>query len=416
MAYRTLLYAAQHTHTTEIIVLIVGLLLIVFLTGAIYWQRKEGIKLSDELQVLESQRKEDVEFEFVLKAMGLSIWHINTATNELFFDKDFREKHEDGSMGREDITLGESTAQIAEEDSLRINKALSDLCSGKTEEYHEQYQVMIPNSDKTYWEESYAIISERDITGKPIRVVGTSQRIDEQKNMELALKEALSKAEESDRLKSAFIANMSHEIRTPLNAIIGFTSILPDIDGKEERQEIINLIQENNQKLLHIIDDVMNISKIEAGKEQLQMMTFDVNVILDEVANKYKPKLKPDVTLTTQFAAAEQNITSDLTRVLESMEHLVSNAVKFTDKGSITIGYDPVENNRIHLWVKDTGKGIAPENQERVFERFFKVDEFIPGAGLGLSVCRTMAFSLGGMVGVESKLGEGSTFWIEIPT
>lgn len=415
MAFRTLLYAAQHTHTTEIIVLIVGVLLIVFLTSAIYWQRKEGIKLSDELQVLESQRKKDVEFEFVLKAMGLSIWHINTATGDLFFDKDYRQMREDGSMARDDITLSESTDLLVEEDSHRVHKSLNDLCNGNTEYYHEQYRVKIPNSDKYYWEESYAIISERDITGKPTRVVGTTQRIDEQKNMEIALKEALSKAEESDRLKSAFIANMSHEIRTPLNAIIGFTSVLPDIDGREERQEIINLIQENNQKLLRIIDDVMNISKIEAGKEQLQMMTFDVNVILDEVANKYKPKLKPDVTLTTQFAAAEQNITSDLTRVLESMEHLVSNAVKFTDKGNIVISYDPVKNSRIRLWVKDTGKGIAPENQERVFERFFKVDEFIPGAGLGLSVCRTMAFSLGGNVGVESKLGEGSTFWIEIP-
>lgn len=415
MAYRTLLYAAQHTQTTEIIVLVVGLLLIVFLITAIYWQRKEGIKLSDELQVLESQRKEDVEFEFVLKAMGLSIWHINTATGELFFDKDFREKRDDGSMGRDSATFIENTSLLFEEDGHRVHKSLSALCNGTAEEYHEQYRVLIPHSDKTFWEESYAIVSERDIAGKPTRVVGTTQRIDEQKNMELALKEALAKAEESDRLKSAFIANMSHEIRTPLNAIIGFTSVLPDIDGKEERQEIINLIQENNQKLLRIIDDVMNISKIEAGKEQLQMMTFDVNIILDEVANKYKSKLKPDVTLTTQFAAAEQNITSDLTRVLESMEHLVSNAVKFTDKGSIVIGYDPVENNRIHLWVKDTGKGIAPENQERVFERFFKVDEFIPGAGLGLSVCRTMAFSLGGIVGVESRLGEGSTFWIEIP-
>lgn len=415
MAYRTLLYAAQHTQTTEIIVLVVGLLLIVFLITAIYWQRKEGIKLSDELQVLESQRKEDVEFEFVLKAMGLSIWHINTTTGELFFDKDFREKRDDGSMGRDSATFIENTSLLFEEDGHRVHKSLSALCNGTAEEYHEQYRVLIPHSDKTFWEESYAIVSERDIAGKPTRVVGTTQRIDEQKNMELALKEALAKAEESDRLKSAFIANMSHEIRTPLNAIIGFTSVLPDIDGKEERQEIINLIQENNQKLLRIIDDVMNISKIEAGKEQLQMMTFDVNIILDEVANKYKSKLKPDVTLTTQFAAAEQNITSDLTRVLESMEHLVSNAVKFTDKGSIVIGYDPVENNRIHLWVKDTGKGIAPENQERVFERFFKVDEFIPGAGLGLSVCRTMAFSLGGIVGVESRLGEGSTFWIEIP-
>ena len=246
-------------------------------------------------------------------------------------------------------------------------------------------------------------------------LLGNEEDIDERKNLENALKNALSKAEESDRLKSAFIANMSHEIRTPLNAIIGFTSVLPDIDGKEERQELINLIQENNQKLLRIIDDVMNISKIEAGKEQLQMLTFDINPILDEVVNKYMPDLKPGVTMTTRYAAQQQEVTTDLTRLTESLNHLVSNAVKFTNQGSITVGYEPVKDRKLHIWVRDTGIGIAPENHERVFERFYKVDEFVPGAGLGLSLCRTMAFSLGGNVGVDSRLGEGSTFWMEIP-
>lgn len=410
-----LLYVDQQTHTFQTVFWIIGFLLASLLIFAIFWQYRKGHELEEELEQLGKQKKKDIELDFVLKAMGLSIWHINTESGQLFFDKDFREKRPETVTGKDGDSFGENATLLVEEDSERVTNHLAALCSGRTEEYHEQYRVRVPHSSKTYWEESYATIADRDIEGKPLLIVGTTQLIDERKNLENALKNALSKAEESDRLKSAFIANMSHEIRTPLNAIIGFTSVLPDIDGKEERQELINLIQENNQKLLRIIDDVMNISKIEAGKEQLQMLTFDINPILDEVVNKYMPDLKPGVTMTTRYAAQQQEVTTDLTRLTESLNHLVSNAVKFTNQGSITVGYEPVKDRKLHIWVRDTGIGIAPENHERVFERFYKVDEFVPGAGLGLSLCRTMAFSLGGNVGVDSRLGEGSTFWMEIP-
>lgn len=410
-----LLYVDQQTHTFQTVFWIIGFLLASLLIFAIFWQYRKGHELEEELEQLGKQKKKDIELDFVLKAMGLSTWHINTESGQLFFDKDFREKRSETVTGKDGDSFGENATLLVEEDSERVTNHLAALCSGRTEEYHEQYRVRVPHSSKTYWEESYATIADRDIEGKPLLIVGTTQRIDERKDLENALKNALSKAEESDRLKSAFIANMSHEIRTPLNAIIGFTSVLPDIDGKEERQELINLIQENNQKLLRIIDDVMNISKIEAGKEQLQMLTFDINPILDEVVNKYMPDLKPGVTMTTRYAAQQQEVTTDLTRLTESLNHLVSNAVKFTNQGSITVGYEPVKDRKLHIWVRDTGIGIAPENHERVFERFYKVDEFVPGAGLGLSLCRTMAFSLGGNVGVDSRLGEGSTFWMEIP-
>ena len=208
---------------------------------------------------------------------------------------------------------------------------------------------------------------------------------------------------------------MSHEIRTPLNAIIGFTSVLPDVQDPAERRELINLIQENNQKLLTIINDVMNISKIESGKEQLTMSTFELNDALRSVAETYIPKAKNGVKMSTMFAQGALNITTDLSRFMEVMNHLTDNAVKFTDHGSIIIGYDNPSGKRIRIWVQDTGKGIAPEHQSRIFERFFKVDEYIPGAGLGLSICSTMVYSMGGKVGVDSKLGEGSKFWIEIP-
>ena len=200
-----------------------------------------------------------------------------------------------------------------------------------------------------------------------------------------------------------------------MNAIIGFTSVLPDVTGDEERKELINLIQENNQKLLRIIDDVMNISKIESGKEQLVMTNFELNDVLRSLSDEYASKAQPGVTISTMFASGSLYVTTDLNRLMEVLNHLMSNAVKFTSKGSVILGYDPQMGKRLRIWIQDTGKGIAPEHQERIFERFFKVDEFIPGAGLGLSICRTMAYSMGGDVGVESVLGEGSKFWVEIP-
>ena len=409
-----LLYVGQQEQSQDLAFWAIGLLVLFVLIVALFWQRRVGHELQEELRQLDKQKQKSVEFDFVLKAMGLAVWHVNTDTGEFFFDKDFREKRED-LLPVDGNTIDDITSVLVEEDSVRVRKALHDLCDGVKEDYHEQYRVSVNHTSKVYWEESYAIVAEREINGKPTLVVGTTQRIDNRKELETALKQALSKAEESDRLKSAFIANMSHEIRTPLNAIIGFTSVLPDIEDRNERQELIGLIQENNQKLLRIIDDVMNISKIEAGKEQLQLSTFDVNMVLVEVVNKYQPKVPDGVLMTTQFAEPQQEINSDLSRVIESMDHLIANAVKFTSQGSITVGYDPVSNHRIRLWVRDTGKSIAKEDQERVFERFYKVDEFIPGAGLGLSICRTMAFSLGGSVGVQSELGKGSYFWMEIP-
>lgn len=413
--FNILLYVGQQEQNLELIFWALGILVAIILLVALVWQRRTGNELEEELQQLETQKHKEVEFDFVLKAMGMSVWHLNVDTGEVFYDKDFREKHTDFVEATEGDTYDESADLLVEEDAVRVRKALGELCAGVREHYHEQYRIRAPHSSKVYWEESYAIIADRDINGKPLRIVGTSLRIDSRKNLETALKQALSKAEESDRLKSAFIANMSHEIRTPLNAIIGFTSVLPDIEDHDERQELINLIQENNSKLLRIIDDVMNISKIEAGKEQLQMALFDVNVILDELVNRYQSQVAGGVTISTDFAAPHQEINSDLNRVLTSMEHLVSNAVKFTTHGSIVVGYDAVADHRIRLWVRDTGKGVAPEDQERIFERFYKVDEFVPGAGLGLSLCRTMAFSLGGNVGVQSEYGKGSTFWMEIP-
>ena len=406
-----LLYSSQQSQWVAIVtwVLLVALLLVSVIL--IVWQYRKGKELAYEISQLGKIQKNNVEYDFVLKSMRLSTWHIDPKTREIIFDQDFRDQSDTfvPSMGKELVDA------MPEQDRLRVMKALEDLCQGRREEAHEEYQIIQPHSKKTYWSESYAIVAEHDIDGMPTRIVGTSKRIDNRKALEQELVDARNRAEESDRLKTAFIANMSHEIRTPLNAIVGFTSVLSDVQDAAERQQLLDLVYENTQKLLVIIDDVVNISKIEAGKEELVMSNFDLNLVLQDQIEHFSKDLKPDVLMRKQFASDQQFITTDMNRLLEVVKHLLSNAVKFTAQGEIVVGYDAPSSGRIRIWIRDTGKGIAPENLERVFERFFKVDEFIPGAGLGLSICRVLAYSLGGSVNVESKIGEGSTFSFEFP-
>ena len=408
------LVTQQSTFSTEVVVWIVGSILLVASIVLLVWQRKAGRELSMELSHLEKMKKHNVEYELVLKAMRLCTWHIDVAARTITYDNDYRERN-DCFMPEPGTSLDVLVEAMADADKKRIQKSLEEICEGDKDQYHEISQIRSSQDGSYYWTETYATVTTRDTEGKPLVIVGTSMCIDERKEMESALVIARNKAEESDRLKSAFIANMSHEIRTPLNAIIGFTSVLPDIDGDEERKELIGLIQENNQKLLRIIDDVINISKIESGKEKLVMTSFELNDFIRSVMDGYVPNLQPGVTLSTMFNQSALNVTTDMDRLREILNHLISNAVKFTSKGSIIIGYDAPHEGRVRLWVQDTGKGISPEHQERVFERFFKVDEYIPGAGLGLSICRTMAYSIGGDVGVESTLGEGSKFWVDLP-
>ena len=399
----------------ELLPQVLLLLLVIILIVFIWLQVRYGKQLKSELQLLEKVGKHNIEYEFVLGAMRLSIWHFDVKTGTFTFEQDFREKGNKYFANVDGMSVNESVSALDPRDEEHVGKSLSDLIEGRTDNYHEIYRVKVPYNDSVYWEESYATIAERDTDGKPVKIVGTTMRIDDRKAMEEALVQARNRAEESDRLKTSFIANISHEIRTPLNAIVGFTSVLPDIEDAAERQSLLDLIHENTQKLLRIVDDVVNISKIESGKEELVMTTFDLNLLLDQYVSRYQKDLNAEVQMTTVLPMDSLVITTDYSRLEEILKHLLSNAVKFTQHGVVEVGYHKPADGRVVIWVRDTGKGIAEENQERVFERFFKVDEFIPGAGLGLSICRVMAYSLGGNVTVESKLGEGSKFIVEIP-
>ena len=413
--YSLLLYT--QTENTYLVPMLwaAGIVALLVLIIMMIVQQRMGSRLKRELTDLDKVKQSSIEYDFVLKAMHLCTWHIDCKSRSIAVDADFREDKGD-LVAIPEVPLEQLFDVIEKNDAQRVRAALEKICDGNSLSYHEVYRVMTGKSGLTYWEESFGTIAARDEEGNPSRIVGTSIRIDAQKEMEASLIAARNKAEESDRLKTAFLANMGHEIRTPLNAIVGFSDLLPVIDNDADRNQIIAEIQKNNHKLLNIIDGLVSMSKVEAEAKSLVKQQVDLVPVLRQVVDSFSGMVDPSqVILATQFPITELMVTTDIGKVKEIISNLVQNAVKFTDHGSITLGFDLPQGDKLMLWVLDTGKGISEADQQRIFERFFKVDEYVPGTGLGLSVAKSHAESLGGAIGVDSILGEGSRFWVEIP-
>ena len=390
---------------------VLGGILFCILIILILRQSAKGRQLKRDLEELDKMTQTNVEYEFVLKAMKIAIWRYDASTKSFVYENDFREGL-NSYVPENDENFQQTLTAIAPEDHVRVEKAFADICSGQTDFYHQEYRVINSRSGNEYWEESYGTIVERDDEGIPTKIMGTSMRIDDRKNMETALIQARNKAEESDRLKTAFLANMGHEIRTPLNAIVGFADLLPVVQSEEDRNQLIAEIQANNHKLLRIIDGLVSMSKIEAGAKSLMMAKIDLSQVLEQMAETYRPTTAVDIVV--ELPDNHLQISSDREKLQEIIDNLMQNAVKFTTEGTITLGYG-VEGDQVRIWIQDTGKGITSDDQEHIFERFVKVDEYVPGAGLGLSVVKSYVDSLGGTVGVESEIGKGSRFWVLLP-
>ena len=300
------------------------------------------------------------------------------------------------------------------DDRDRMKQLLARLERGEITSCADEVRVIRPD-EPMRWLMTHVICRDYRPEEGVIDLACVNYDITKLKRTEEELREAKERAEESNKLKSAFLANMSHEIRTPLNAIVGFSELLANENRGETRREYTDIILRNNTLLLQIISDVLDLARIESGHMDIERTQFDARDLCREIADSLRLQRRPGVELRVEEGLPELFITEYRQGLAQVLNNFTRNALKFTGKGSVTIGFRRIPGH-IRFYVRDTGIGIAPEDRERIFERFVKLDTFTQGTGLGLSICKSIAEQLGGSVGVDSVTGEGSCFRIDIPS
>lgn len=366
--------------------------------------------LIHELEEKQQQLKQqNLQHRLLVKAIKLKLWKWDLKRKEIIWDGDL-EKDEQGVTV---VNADEHLSHVLPEYRKRIYEAIDGLEKGCSKLIDEEF--LYQNADNTLsWRNIYGAVYEYDEDGKPAILIGGTQIIDERKKLESDLRKAKDKAEEANRLKTAFLANMSHEIRTPLNAIVGFSSILADTEDIAEKKEFCNLINHNNALLLKIVDDILDISKIEAGYIDLHPTWFCLSDLIMESATEYRMKAAGRLDIRIHKPRQGYMAELDTKRVKQILNNFLSNALKHTQEGYIDITYGVTEQG-IEIKVTDTGCGIPQDKLPVIFERFEKVDSFKQGVGLGLPICKSIAECMGGSIGLTSEAGVGTTVWVTLP-
>ncbi|MDL2255997.1 two-component system sensor histidine kinase/response regulator [Parabacteroides sp. OttesenSCG-928-K15] len=376
------------------------------------------VDMTDLLKTQELLQTVNDKLSLALEIANVIPWKWNLQDNTI--ESDMRiilgQSKDDVTVEKHEIVIPaeQYLANIHVEDRPRIEAARIALIEGSIMKVKEEYRVSRQGREGYDWVEGQAIVQKRDAKGKPLSIMGSSLVITERKQFEEELRKAKDKAEESNRLKSAFLANMSHEIRTPLNAIVGFSHILANTEDMEEKQEYIKIVETNNELLLRLVGDILDLSKLEAGTMEFKYEDVDLNAVLEEQCRIHQGKAAPGVEVVFEDRIPDCFVNVEKKCLVQVLSNLLVNAVKFTEKGTIRFGYK-MEEGMLHFYVADTGRGISKERLNEIFHRFIKLDHFMQGAGLGLSLCQMIVQTLGGTVGVTSEEGKGSTFWFTFP-
>ena len=298
------------------------------------------------------------------------------------------------------------------DDRALLIRFLDDARKGLTTKLSKEMRVL--REDGTYtWTHVNLLVKKYAPQDRIIEIISINYDITELKRTEEMLVKARDKAEASDRLKSAFLANMSHEIRTPLNAIVGFSSLLTSTENAAEKELYNSLIGHNNKLLLNLINDVIDLSKIESGYLELRPDWVNLTELLDESVAEYVHQVPSGVELLTNYPAHDSLVELDKLRIKQILSNFLSNALKNTTTGHVEVFYE-VDHQSVRIGVKDTGRGIPQNMLEKIFERFEKLDSFAQGAGLGLPICKLIVEKMNGRILVDSQLGIGTTFIIEL--
>lgn len=294
-----------------------------------------------------------------------------------------------------------------------ILQFFEEVQKGNADKLSHKIRVFRENGECT-WTHVNLFVRKYAPQDKVIELISINYDITDLKQIEEMLVNERDRAEASDRLKSAFLANMSHEIRTPLNAIVGFSSLLASAENVVEKELYNSLISHNNELLLNLINDIIDLSKIEAGYLELHQNWFNLTELLDECVAEYARLLPSGVELLTSYPEHDALVELDKLRIKQILNNFLSNALKNTTRGHVEVFYE-IDKHCVRIGVKDTGRGIPQNMLEKIFERFEKVDSFAQGVGLGLSICKSIVDKMNGRIQVYSQLGLGTTFIAELP-
>ena len=305
-------------------------------------------------------------------------------------------------------------ASIYPDDRGIFEAIYNRLLAGESCKIDLELRLDLLNTGEYKWVDLKGVAQEFDERGKVTKVLGFIADIQKRRDDEQALIEAKHRAEESDRLKSAFLANVSHEIRTPLNAIVGFSEVIAHTESECEREEYLDIVKANSNLLLHLINDILDLSRIESGKMEFIDENIQMDELCEELRQMHQMRIKNDVKIIFERPAASLTIVSDSHRLRQLYSNLISNAIKYTEKGAITFGYK-LKGDMMEGYVRDSGSGIPAEKLNNVFGRFEKLDLLKQGFGLGLSICKSILDKKGGEIWEESELGVGSCFYFLIP-
>lgn len=360
----------------------------------------------------ENLRKEKEYLSLALEGSNIFAWKYDQKSDSFLFDKEFLEKL---NLTAASYTLDQMVFLTHPQDREKTLKHFRLVVEGIQHKTTMQCRCDFNGKGYIWYEFRYVRLSHPANTSYPI--VGLILNIQEYKEREKALTEARDLAARAE-LKQSFLANMSHEIRTPLNAIVGFSNLLTgnELQTEEERKESVGVINQNCNLLLKLIDDILEISRIESGSMSFTLEDCDLKELMEEIYRTHSLLILPPVEFRKQFPDPGRRIHTDKYRLRQVITNFINNASKFTSAGYIALGYETDDQQQqLSIYVEDTGKGIPKNEQQMIFERFYKRDEFVQGTGLGLSICRAIVEKLGGEIRLWSEEGKGSRFTVVFP-
>jgi len=344
-------------------------------------------------------------------------WAYNTLTKNLYLNDNYFKYIQEKAP--EESFIRFFLSKVHPDDRKAVSNTISILSADSMGEMKKIEFRMTTDNGATYewWERRGITYIEREGKKNVRYIYGMDIYIDDHKKREMELIEARQRAEESDKLKTAFLSNMSHEIRTPLNGLVGFANLLKEPDyTTDEKKRFVEVINDSSRRLMSLIGDILDLSRIESNALLFEIKPFDLSDNINEVVYSFMNQDKSNVKIVTDLPEKPLFISFDAFRNRQILNNLISNSLKFTDVGEIKVGYI-VREQFVEIFVSDTGIGIEKKNLSAIFERFFKINEFVGGTGLGLPLCKAIVEKFGGRIWAESEFGAGTTirYTINLP-